>query len=145
MNRRMIRVGLSLVLAVGWGAGRLPAQTPGTPVPPPGTPAIQEAPVEAGRGGFRRPLASAAHTTYWHSKATANKVGMCCSAYVDSPGCGSLHSHLVFQFGSCHGWFGEACNPFPQRPNPAPQGEYWNWNVVSQTGGITPRIETHSH
>jgi hypothetical protein len=114
MKTSMIRVGLSLILAVGWGITRLPAQE----VLPPGTPVR----VESAPNSFPRPVANAIHGTYWAGKATANKAGLCCAANVDSIGCSNLRSHLVFQLGSCRDWFGEACDPTRQSARPLPQG-----------------------
>ena len=144
MNRRMIRLGLSLVLAVSWGAGRLPAQSPnynpGTPPPPVYAPGIPPAEVAPREPTLRTllptpaisndgPAAHATKSTFWHLHECANKHGMCCSTNVDSPGCGNFRTHFVFHFGSCHEWFGEACNPRPQRAIPMPQqtGAYEGW------------------
>ena len=136
MKRIMIRLGLSLILAVSWGVQRLPAQTPAPPAGAPGTPAPSaSAPAlpprstaapEAGCSSCGKGLTSSGplQGVYQRCHACANKLGMGCSTNIDSPGCGNWRTHCVFAFGSCHAFFGESCNPFPQPATPRPQGTY---------------------
>lgn len=50
-----------------------------------------------------------------------NSMGVGCWASHDQFGCSSLHSTLVFQFGSCRQFFGEKCNQGPPQL-PIPNG-----------------------
>jgi hypothetical protein len=110
MKRGMVRLGLSLIVAMGWWVQRLPAQDP--PAPPPAPCCPGAAPVlEPG------PAGEAAHPER-NGLLTriANRHGMGCYSTHDSPGCGSLHSELTFIFGSCRSFFGEPCQPYPRQP-----------------------------
>ena len=49
----------------------------------------------------------------------ANKMGYCCFSTHNSIGCGNFPSDMVFIFGTCRQFFGEACM---QPPIPAPPG-----------------------
>jgi len=50
-----------------------------------------------------------------------NRHGLGCWAHHDQFGCSSLHSTLVFQFGSCRAFFGETCRQ-ESPPLPIPNG-----------------------
>jgi hypothetical protein len=121
MNRWTIRVGLSLMIALGWWAQRLPAQTPVIRAQA-GPAVVQPAPVEVGvpvessvsaHGPIVTRLLAPINHLGDAGTAVAKRFGMCCKSTIDHPGCGSAREHLVFTFGSCHAWFGEGCEASP--------------------------------
>src|SRR5688572_600023 len=130
----MLRVGLSLIVAVGLWASRLPAQAP-IPIPPPiqiPPPIVQKAPMAP---GYLTPYPphvlvvpyvpyEPAHHPYSDAALVPplqpppgkhclqrmfNSHGMGCQANPD--GTGNLHSEFRFVFGSSRWFFGESCWP----------------------------------
>jgi hypothetical protein len=54
-------------------------------------------------------------------KRLLNKIGHCCYATINTPGCGNLKSDLTFIFGSCRQFWSDPCTPGPE-PLPLPVG-----------------------
>jgi hypothetical protein len=121
MKRNAIRVGLSLLVAVGWWVQKLPAQTPPAPLPPvvnqpacPPDPLAALPPVvnqAASPAVALTPIDSSTPTFRQRLKQVANKYGRCCSSDMNNPGCMGPRAELQFIFGSCRYWFGEPCLP----------------------------------
>jgi hypothetical protein len=115
MKRCTVRLGLSLMLAMGWWVQRLPAQAPAAPSPAPQA----QAPCAcaAAQNGYAGPEQPGQGNAV---RRAFNRHGVCCYTTHNVPGCGSLHSELTFIFGSCRVFFGEPClNPPPRVPAPA--------------------------
>jgi hypothetical protein len=119
MKRCMVRLGLSLMLAMGWWVQRLPAQAPAAPTPAAPTAPALAAPVYA---PAQAPCACAADgmTGQPGQRSRLARIGLGCYTTHNSPGCGSLHSELTFIFGSCRQFFGEPCFARPVQ-YPAPE------------------------
>jgi hypothetical protein len=105
MKRTMIRVGLSLMVAVGWWVQKVPAQTPTTEI----APVVNRA---ACPGPAQTPIDSSSPTTVrqWF-KQVANHYGRCCSGDLNNPGCMGWRAEAQFVFGSCRYFFSEPCLP----------------------------------
>jgi hypothetical protein len=88
------------------------------------------------RPGLLKRVATVPAQTAAVGKQLFNGFGMCCKSTVDHPGCGSIRSHAVFAFGSCHGWFGEGCeqDPYHSWTPQRPLAEEWK-----QTGAVERR------
>ena len=98
----MLRLGLSLMVAVGVCTDRLPAQlqvVPAVPYEPAYHPPFPS-------GIAERPPAPPS-SRYW--QGLLNRHGMGCEANRHGT-CGSFHSDFRFIFGSCRDFFGERCN-----------------------------------
>jgi hypothetical protein len=118
MQRWTVRLGLSLMVLVGFWTNRLPAQVLVVPhahyepahhvfvVPPAayepahhfyGTPAFApRLPAPPAKHGIARMF---------------NQCGVCCGMDPFYSACGNLHYELDFWFGSCRWFFQEACPP----------------------------------
>ena len=121
MKRSTVRLGLSLMLAMGWWVQRLPAQAP--VAPPPAAPA--QAPccgASAIDGVTGMPDPTVPRSRF---QRALNRCGLGCYTTHNVPGCGSLHSELTFIFGSCRQFFGEPCFA---RPLPYPAPAYGQYN-----------------
>jgi hypothetical protein len=105
MKRCTIRIGLSLMVAVGWWVQKVPAQTPATEV----TPVVNRAACPA---SALTPIDSSSPTSVrqWFKQVTS-KYGRCCSSDLNNPGCMGWHAEAQFIFGSCRVFFGEPCLP----------------------------------
>ena len=108
MRTWTVRLGLSLMVGIGWWTTKLPAQEPTAPAPaaPPAVlPVTHAVPLEAepGHGHHRDGLL--------HRAARAHGYG--CYATHNTVGCSSLRAELTFMFGSCRAFFGEPCVPPP--------------------------------
>jgi hypothetical protein len=114
MKRWTVRLGLSLMLAMGWWVQRLPAQAPTAPPPGPveaplvASPVL--APAPASPGSDQTP------TSPYLLRRMLNRHGVGCYTTLNSPGCGSCHSEYIFFFGSCRQFFGEPCQPPAPHP-----------------------------
>jgi hypothetical protein len=111
MKRCTVRLGLSLMLAMGWWVQRLPAQAPIAPAP--------AAPASAPCCASSQNPPADGQQLHQGLRRLLNRHGLCCQGSHDSPTCGSLHSELTFIFGSCRQFFGEPCL-VPPRHNPVP-------------------------
>ncbi len=105
MKRCTVRLGLSLILAMGWWVQRLPAQTPIPPAPV----APAQAPCCGGAESSMPPGPDQPGPYKSPLRQWLNHCGVGCWTSHNSPGCGSLHSTLTFVFGSCRSFFGEPC------------------------------------
>jgi hypothetical protein len=105
MKRSTIRLGLSLMLAMGWWVQRLPAQTPAAPLP------AHSAPCHC--ASVLDPDAPPGPQRKTFTVRALNHFGLCCASSHNQPTCGNLHSELTFIFGSCRQFFGEPCLPPP--------------------------------
>jgi hypothetical protein len=116
MKRSMVRLGLSLMLAAGWWVQRLPAQSTCS--------------CSSDAQGAVAPENDAEHPhrTFW--RRVGNHFGLCCWTTHNHPGCDSLHSEMVFFYGSCHSFFGEPCLVPPPNRLPSPQAIYQPWGRV---------------
>jgi hypothetical protein len=105
MKRTTIRVGLSLMVAVGWWVQKVPAQTPTAAAPTVVIEAACPAPALT-------PIDSSSPTSVrqWF-KQVANHYGRCCSSDLNNPGCMGWRAEAQFVFGSCRYFFGEPCLP----------------------------------
>ena len=105
MKRTTIRVGLSLMVAVGWWVQKVPAQTPTTATPiaviEASTPAPALTPIDS---------SSPTSVKQW-LKQVANRYGRCCSGDLNNPGCMGWRAEAQFVFGSCRYFFSEPCLP----------------------------------
>jgi hypothetical protein len=110
MKRHMVRLGLSLMVAVGWGVQSLPAQEASAVVP---ASACSSCKSQSHPGSVQQIGEPAKHL----SVRLANHHGMACVSNQDNwGGCGCFCSEMRFIFGSCRSFFGEPCQPIP--PNP---------------------------
>jgi hypothetical protein len=110
MKRRMIRLGLSLIMGIGIWSCRLPvlAQAP-APEARPGC----EAGCRNGSGDAQTGR-SAGLRRLFHGQ------GIGCQENYDGA-CSSLAAELRFVFGSCRTFFREPCIPNPPHPGLAPR------------------------
>jgi hypothetical protein len=116
MKRSTVRLGLSLLVAMGWWVQRLPAQAPTAPEAPSPPARLSPAPVLASApccGGEAGPDQPGPPKTLL--RQALNRHGVGCYTTHNVPGCGSLHSELTFIFGSCRVFFGEPCMARPPR------------------------------
>ena len=111
MKRCSMRLGLSLILAMGWWVQRLPAQTP--TAPPPAVP--EQAPCRGCALNSDAPAGPQAGTQKRFIHKALNHFGLGCWTTHNSPGCGSLYSNVRFVFGSCHSFYGEPCLAAPPK------------------------------
>jgi hypothetical protein len=107
MQRSTIRLGLSLMVVVGFWTNRLPAQdifvVPVTPYAPAYHPYSPPA-------FFSPPPPPPANHGL---KQCLNKYGMHCTVDPFYPVCGNWRYEANFIFGSCRYWMGEGCAPIP--------------------------------
>jgi hypothetical protein len=117
MKRCMVRLGLSLMLAVGWWVQRLPAQAPCSCSADPSGPVAPDTDADPDHP----------HRTFW--KQVGNHFGICCWTTHNHPGCDSCHSTMVFFWGSGRAFFGEPCLQQPPNRLPAPLAIYQPWGA----------------
>ena len=100
-----LRLGLSLMVLVGFWTNRLPAQQLFV---------VPTTPYEPARHPYAPP-AFAAQTppppADQFLKRILNKHGMGCGVDPFYPSCGNLRYETLFMFGSCRYWMGESCPP----------------------------------
>jgi hypothetical protein len=118
MKRCTVRLGLSLMLAMGWWVQRLPAQAPAAPAPL----APAQAPCCNSAAGADASTDQSGPTSAL--RRAFNKHGVGCATSHNVPGCGSLRSELTFFFGSCRVFFGEPCLAPPPRLSAPSYGVY---------------------
>ena len=106
MKPRLTRLAMSLIVTLGFAAGRMPAQAPLVPASQPVdlTPSAPLASLLA-RPEVQDPAA--------HPRLNAK--GYCCASNAQWFGCGNWGTQFEFMFGSCRSFFGEPCVPNPPR------------------------------
>jgi hypothetical protein len=105
MTTWTVRLGLSLIVVVGFWANRLPAQEVLVVPLVPYEPALQPPPSFPFSPRPRpAPAPSAVHRCM-------NKHGVGCAADPYYPTCGSCHYEWNFAFGSCRWFFDQPCIP----------------------------------
>ena len=114
MKTWSLRLGLSLMVAMGFWAYRLPAQT--VMIAPGGeqilvVPTVPYEPARLYPGpspfGYPPPPGPAQHRL----QHVMNQHGMGCQSNYPWGACGSFHQDFRFIFGSCRTFFGERCEP----------------------------------
>jgi hypothetical protein len=111
MAVRSLWIGLSLIVAVGCGAGPLGAQAPAAPV------IVDSAIVEGAPVAESQPAPRGIRLASWPLfqrtpvRDHLNQHGYCCQSHIDWYGCGGWRQQLSFVLGSCRTFFGEPCAP----------------------------------
>src|SRR5262245_24664778 len=104
MKKGMMRLGLSLMIVLGFWANRLPAQEMLLVVPTiPYEPAMHP---PANYPYLARPQPPRSESTLHR---VLNGHGMACGVDWYSMPCGNFHYELNFVFGSCRYFFGDSC------------------------------------
>ena len=105
MKTWTVRLGLSLMVIVGFWTNRLPAQELFVVPAVPYAPAHHPPSAPAYAPPYMAPPAKHGVTR------VLNQHGMCCGVDPFSPACGNLRYELNFIFGSCRWWMQEPCYP----------------------------------
>jgi hypothetical protein len=112
MIMRSLRLGLSLIVAVGCGWTRLEAQEPRVPM------IVDYAPVETAPAMEPQPAHRGIRLASWPLfgrpapvREQLNQHGYGCQSQLDWYGCGGWRQQLTFVLGSCRSFFGEPCMP----------------------------------